>query len=245
MSREGRKYSELGTYTIVLRSKGAFEKGKALFFDVLRKYRGQYNMKVLAYAINNNDAYLIINEGELGISDLIKKITLSFVNKFKKKFQKFNSVFHGRYLSEPLNTNEEILDAIVKVNNLVDDELNKNPFTTSRDKYFKNPDIDSDIIKSNINKRKFVKLHKSKLVKGETPMTIGKLSDNEVAEFIYSKYGIKATEVNKIKKSKLDKILIEIVDATKASARQISRITKLSLRYLWDLMKKRKGKINA
>lgn len=245
MSRTGRQYSDLGTYTIILRSKGAFESGRAIFFDVLKKYRELYDMKVLAYAINKNDAYLVINQGQLLISDLIKKITLSFVSNFKKRFQNFTSVFHGRYLSEPLNSNDETLEAIIRVNNLSEDKLAKFPFETSRDKYFKNPNVDSEIIKENIGKRKFEKLHKVKTVATENPITIGKLSDAEVAEYIYTKYGIRATEVNKIKKSKLDKILIEIVDTTKASARQISRITKLSLRYLWGLLKKKKGKINA
>lgn len=245
MSREGRKYSQLGTYTIVLRSKGAFNNGQQLFFDVLNKHRKLNNVKVLAYAINSNDAYLVLHEGDLKISDLIKKITLSFINQFKKRFTIFSTVFHGRYLSEPLNSNDEILDAIVKINNLCDDKLAKDVYTTSRDKYFKNPNIDSEIIKENIGKRKFQKAHKIKFTPADLPLTIGKLSDSEVAEYIYLKYGIKASEVNKIKKSKLDKILLEIVDNTKASARQISRITKLSLRYLWGLIKKKKSKSNV
>ena len=245
MSREGRKYGELGTYTIVLRSKGAFKSGQALFFDILNKQRNISNVKVLAYAINNNDAYLVLHEGELKISDLIKKITLSFVKQFKKRFKNFSTIFHGRYLSEELNSNEEVLDAIVKVNNLCEDKFSKDPFTTSREKYFKNSNIDSDIVKKNFGKRKFEKAHKIKFAPADAPLSIGKLTDAEVAEYIYLKYGIKASDVNKIKKSKLDKILLEIVESTRASARQISRITKLSLRYLWGLLKKKKGNVNA
>ena len=75
---------------------------------------------------------------------------------------------------------------------------------------------------------------------------IGRYNDEDIVNYIYQKYHIKATEINSLNKDALEKTIADIVKVTKASARQIGRITQVPLRFLWDLLSKnKKEKLDA
>lgn len=248
MPREKRKLSDLNTYTIILRGKSEIfnDYARSEFLKIVNKYRAIDGCKVFAYAFSNKDAYFVLREGESKVGTLVKKITVSFVRCIKSKYSNLTSVFHGRYLSEPLNTNDDILSAILNVNELSNKKtVNNYHFVSSKAKYFKNPNIDSDFVLSVTTKLKFKNAHKKIEILPSKPLKFDKYSDEQVANYIYSRYNIKASEVHLINGSKLEKILMDVISTTKSSARQLGRITKLSLRYLWGLLRKKKEDNNA
>ncbi len=65
-----------------------------------------------------------------------------------------------------------------------------------------------------------------------------RLSDEELKQLLETTYKIDIMELYKLPKSKLIRILYDVMKVTKASARQIARITTLPLRFLWGLGKK-------
>lgn len=244
MSRKKRETSRVGLYTVILRTKNLCFKpseAKQIFFDVLNATLQKDDAHVFAYAVGNKDAYLIVKEGENGLGGFVKKLCISFTHRYKKLFKNASSVFYDRYLSEPLGSDGEMLDAIVKVHALEwklgpkSEPLN---FVTSYDNYFDNVVIDSEYILNLVSKDGFLSLHGRDENKSQFAI-IGKLTDKQVSDYIYHTYNIKASEINNISEPLLNEILINVVKITKASARQIGRITKISLRYLWNLFKKK------
>jgi len=84
-------------------------------------------------------------------------------------------------------------------------------------------------------KSDFTEYHTEQENKGV--ITLRKFDDEEISDYIYTRYNIKATEVHNLTKEKLQDLLVDIMSVTKASARQIARITTLPLRLLWGVAK--------
>ena len=245
MARKKRKTSEIGVYTVVLRTKNLCFKNddaKHLFFAALKNSLKKDGAVLYAYAVGNKDAYLIVKEGENGLASFVKRLCLSFVYKYKKFVKTVNSVFYDRYLSEPIDNNEQLVDAVVRVNNLnkkTDANGNKLNFETSGVNYFENRLVNVNEMLKIVDKSKLEAMLNSELQEKQKFVVVEKLSDREVADYIFYTYGIKASEISKISKPLLNDILVNVGKITKASARQIGRITKISLRYLWNLFKKK------
>lgn len=244
MARKKRLTSENGLYTVILRTKNLCfkeEKIKHIFFDTLRTCLSKDDSKILCYAVGNKDAYLIVKEGEGGLGNFVKKICVSFVHKYKKLFKSVSSVFYDRYLSEPITTDASLLENIVKIHSLKDkttptgEKLN---FVTSFENYFGDDIVSSDYVLEKFSRNQFDEAHQH-IVENKRYMLVEKLTDKQVADYIYYTYGIKASDMEKISKPLLNEILTSVVGITKASARQIGRVTKISLRYLWGLFKKK------
>lgn len=244
MARQKREKSQSGMYTVILRTRHMCFNGKDLkdiFFVSLNNAKQKDNTLLLAYGVGSKDAYMVVKEGELGLSEFVKRLCLSFSKKYKQTHKNVNNVFYDRYLSEPINDEKEMLKAVVKINELKykngpkGESLN---FVTSLDNYFNDSLINSDYVLNFVDREKFFKMHNDC---GGTRkfMVMEKLSDKQVADYIYYTYNIKASEINKINKPLLNEILNNVVKITKASARQIGRVTKISLRYLWGLFKKK------
>lgn len=247
MARTKRKTSELGLYTVVLRTKKLCFKSddaKCIFFDTLKAVKEKDDAKVLCYAIGNKDAYLVVKENAGGLSNFVKKLCISFTSKFKKHHKSVSSVFYDRYLSEPINNESDLMDSIVNIHLLKDkkDARGKSlNFVSSFDGYFENPLIDSDEILTFTSKEDFLSRHNAPK-KAEQFMVVEKLTDKQIADYIFYTYNIRATELNKINKPLLNEMLTQVVNITKASARQIGRVTQISLRHLWGLFKKKDEK---
>lgn len=244
MARQKREKSESGLYTVILRTRHMCFKDenlKDVFFTSLNTAKQKDDTLVLAYGVGNKDAYLVVKEGELGLSAFVKRLCLSFVKRYKQIKKNSGNIFYDRYLSEPILNETEMINAIVRINELKYKNSPKGEplnFVTSFDNYFSDPLINSDYVLKYIGRDEFNERHNDC---GGTKkfMIMEKLTDKQVADYIYYTYNIKASEINKINKPLLNEILNNVVKITKASARQIGRVTKISLRYLWGLFKKK------
>lgn len=244
MSRKKRIASKTGFYTVILRTKKLCFKendAKHIFFDVLRVVLSKDETKVFAYGVGNKDAYLVVKESGNGLGGFVKKLCISFTHRYKKINKSMSGVFYDRYLSEPIESEGEMLDAVVGVHAL---KWKLSPsgkplnFVTSFENYFENDIVASEEMLQFVSKDGFLALH-SRDEKKPQFAVVGKLTDKQVSDYIYHTYNIKASEINKISEPILNEILLNVVKITKASARQIGRVTKISLRYLWNLFKKK------
>lgn len=239
MARQARVYSKLNTYTIVLRGRTDIFSSptrKQFFIDSVMK--NKEGVSVYAYAITDKDAYLVLNVHDGNISKVVKSISVSFARKYNLRYR-IGKVFYDRYLSQAHESTQEILDAIKNVNLLIytGNEKTKDSWVSSYDEYFNDALIDATFVKENLNES-FEEFHKTK--HGAQFVQAKKLSDEEIAEYIYKKYNVKASDVVTLNRDIVSTIVLEIMQVTKVSARQIARITTLPLRFLWSLGKSSK-----
>ena len=112
MAREARKISKSGNYYIVLRGEELFvtEDDKKQFVQILEKNFA--TGIVHGYYISKNEIRLAVKEGTKGISMTMKPATTSYARYFNRVHNRQGKLFSGRFISEPLETEEEIEECI-------------------------------------------------------------------------------------------------------------------------------------
>lgn len=240
MARKARQMSSIGIYTVVLRGKtDCFEDAslKSAFLCSVYKYTSLNQCSLLAYALSSKDCYMVIQEKEDTLSNFIRRCSSLFARLYNKNHS--GKVFHDRYLSEPLESDNQVIDAIKQINNM---DLLNSEYLTSKENYFDDMFVDSSFVFDRFSKKEWKKEMTKPAFQNEYKISVGRLSDKQVADYILQKYNIKVTQISKINKNLLTQILKEVATVTKASARQLGRITSLPLRFLWGLTGKKDGR---
>lgn len=238
MARQARQMSQLNTYAVVLRGKtDCFETAdmQSAFLFCVSRYTSANVCCVLAYAFSKKDCYMVVQEKEGTIADFMRLASALFARLYNKNFAHVGKVFFDRYLSEPINTDDDIVTNIKQVLRL--DLLDG--YTSCRQNYFKDVFVDSSFVRSRFNRLQWRQELKKPIKKASFKISVGKLTDEQVSAYILQKHNIKVTQINKLNPNVLENILREVVDVTKASARQLARITSLPLRFLWKLLSKK------
>jgi putative transposase len=117
MPRSGRRLSASKTYHVMIRG----NERKAIFFDdddrayfvsMLAMKNLERKFAVYAYCLMDNHVHLIINEGEEPISRIMKRIQVSYVYYFNKKYGRSGHLFQDRFKSEVVEDDQYLLTAI-------------------------------------------------------------------------------------------------------------------------------------
>ncbi len=117
MPRYARKRNEKGIHHVVVQGKRLEElfsdpSDKELYLEILFKYKAKTGIKLYAFCILENHVHLVIEEtADESISSFMRRIGVSFSYWYRLKYDlpRGEVVFRGRYLSEPLETEEEVL----------------------------------------------------------------------------------------------------------------------------------------
>ncbi len=105
MAREKRKVSPTGIYHILLRGiDELFSKDKDYqeFITILESYFNGADCTLLGYALMNNRAHMIIDEGNKGISLVMKSVCTSYARYYNRVHKLQGKLFYDRYKSEPV-----------------------------------------------------------------------------------------------------------------------------------------------
>jgi putative transposase len=117
MPRSGRRLSTSKTYHVMIRG----NERKAIFFDdddrvffvsTMAIKNMERRFAVYAYCLMDNHVHLIIYEGEEGISRIMKRIQVSYVYYFNKKYGRSGHLFQDRFKSEAVEDEQYLLTAI-------------------------------------------------------------------------------------------------------------------------------------
>ncbi len=243
MARQARKNSLIGVYTVVLRGKTdifAHSKNRQILFACLEGKAG-VGVSILAYAVGKKDAYFIVKENEKSLSEFMRSFSVKFASAYNKNNVHFGKVFYDRYLSEPLNNPAEVMQAIKSLHALENNPAIKgaHKYVTSFKDYFDNCLIDSSYVVQQKGVEDFYNEKTLAEDKNVVALKMHKPNDEFVIDYIYRKYNIKVSDINKLSKSKISSIVQDVVLVTKASARQLGRLTSLPLRLLWSLTQKK------
>ncbi len=117
MPRSIRNKSESGIYHIMLRGinrQDIFEDEKDIqkLLETIKKYKEISQFEIYAYCIMSNHVHLLIKELGESISDVVKRISSSYVFWYNKRYERCGHLFQERFKSEAVENYEYFLTVL-------------------------------------------------------------------------------------------------------------------------------------
>lgn len=133
MPRQRRQLSKTKTYHIMIRGnqrQNIFldEEDKTEFIEILKKKKVHQEYLLYAYCLMNNHVHLLLQEDQDELSSIMKKINVSYVYYFNRKYLRIGHLFQDRFKSEAIEKENYLLATISYIhNNSVQAQIVKNP----------------------------------------------------------------------------------------------------------------------
>lgn len=117
LCRKARKVSHTNIYHVVMRGvnrQNIFEEteDKEIFYNLLMKLKEKINFEIFGYCFMDNHVHLLIKEGEQTLSKTMQRLNTSYAMRFNHKYDRCGHLFQGRFISEPVETDEYFLTAL-------------------------------------------------------------------------------------------------------------------------------------
>ncbi|NLI92273.1 MAG: transposase [Peptococcaceae bacterium] len=117
MPRIPRTKSKTGLYHVMIRGnekKNIFRdsEDKDRFLEILYYKRQNGEFTLLAFCLMDNHVHLAIGEGTNDIAKVMKKITVSYVYYFNKKYKRVGHLFQDRFKSQVIESDSYLLSLI-------------------------------------------------------------------------------------------------------------------------------------
>jgi len=114
MSRTQRKKSKSGYYHIMLRGnelKNIFldDNDRLRFLEILGKKKEGKEFYLHAFCLMDNHVHLLISEGTEDIAKVMKRVNVSYVQYFNKKYRRIGHLFQDRYNSEAVEDDKYVM----------------------------------------------------------------------------------------------------------------------------------------
>lgn len=122
MPRQRRELGESKIYHIMLRGnekKYIFhdEEDKKRFINILFEKKLVENFKIYAFCLMNNHMHLLINDDNDELATIMKRITVSYVYYFNRKYNRVGHLFHDRFKSEIIDSDRYLFAVIRYIHN--------------------------------------------------------------------------------------------------------------------------------
>jgi len=88
------------------------DEDRAEFLECLFRYRQQCEFALYAYCLMSNHVHVLLKENEYSISNLVKKISSSYVHYYNWKYARTGHLFQERFKSEPVEEDDYFLTVI-------------------------------------------------------------------------------------------------------------------------------------
>ena len=236
MSRKPRKLTATGIYHVIIRGidhQNIFydDEDRLFFIGRLKRYTKQLDISVYSYCLMDNHVHLLIGNANPNLALLMKKIGVSYVYYFNKKYKRSGQLLQDRYKSECVE-DDEYLKVLIRYILKNPDKagictFNKykwnsfNSYCNRND--FVNTSYIMDIFGGAIQFNKFMSLREKDICMEYENKKL--ISDDMLIDFIKSQFFIKnPRNICKYNFDKQKKIINEI-KLYGIPVRQISRIT--------------------
>lgn len=120
MARSGRIKSEIGIYHVLLRGTNTLFPEDADFLEfqnLLKKYAANGSIKVFSYALLKNRVHLVV-KAEDSVGKALKPLCTSYARYVNRTYAREGKLFYDRLKSEPINSRDELKNAVAFVNHL-------------------------------------------------------------------------------------------------------------------------------
>ena len=233
MARKAREKSEIGIYLVNIKSVADVEfnaEDKANFLNIL----SNNDTFLLSYTMLDNSFLFVIKEDDRAIDTIIKKSVIKFVRKYNKGHNREGKVFSGRFASYACHTMQDVWKYIGNVHTMA--KFHNSAISSNKD-YIENKYIRSEYSLRFFDSRN--DFFNTCTIEADLENNL-KLSDEEIANYIQNTFRIQPHNISSLPDSIIESTVLDIYKVTKASARQLARITSLPLRMLWGVAKKLK-----
>lgn len=117
MPRTARQKSHTGIYHVMLRSvnkQNIFldQEDHLRYLDTLLRFKTKSNYKIYGYCLMGNHIHLLIRECGEGIAQVMKRVGVSYVYWYNKKYSRVGHLFQDRYKSERVEDDTYLLAAL-------------------------------------------------------------------------------------------------------------------------------------
>ncbi len=114
MPRYSRQKSDLGIYHIIVRGVDRMDifldkNDNSKFLDTLQRFKEVDNCEIYAYCLMSNHVHLLMKEAGDSIQRFMKRVGVSYVYYFNKKYERVGHLFQGRYRSEVIDSEQYLL----------------------------------------------------------------------------------------------------------------------------------------
>lgn len=111
MARKCRKIGKSGIYHIIIRGndqQNIFidQSDRRLMLKRINQYSSQLNLTVFTYCLMTNHVHILVGNANSSISKFMQKLTTSYARCFNLKYERSGHLFQGRFLSKPIETDE-------------------------------------------------------------------------------------------------------------------------------------------
>ena len=122
MARKARVKSESGMYHIVLKGNDkllfAEDDDYRYFLSLLAKTAERDYAEIYAYCLFSESVHIVAKEGLRPIGESLKALISAYAVRCNEKYSRSGKLFYDRYISEPIETDHELIDAVRYVHRL-------------------------------------------------------------------------------------------------------------------------------
>lgn len=245
MVRVAREQSNTGIYHIMIRGinkQNIFEdiEDREKLLGFLKYFQNICSFDLFSYCIMNNHIHLLIGEIDDTISEVVKRISASFVLWYNKKYDRIGHLFQERFKSEPIHDEYHFLRVIRYIHHNPNKAGLKNRMNdskwTSHIEYLNkanivNTQIALELFSENINlaKSEYVKFMNAE--NDDDFMDVNPkvgINDNQILQVLKGMGIPSISKLQSLDSDKRDYVLKELKKLENTSIRQLARITGIS-----------------
>ena len=239
MARRARQKSEVDTYLIILKGDTELvfdDEDKSNLLGTAVDCFSCDNNKVLAYSFDDYDFRFVVHEGG-DIAKTIKQICISFASFYNKKRNRQGGVFRDRYESICAQNEKDMLYMISAVHYCTQNEK-----FNSRTDYFANQFVASKVVLKKFIIKKRCMEHLKQLKASEEVQTLinkiaTKYDDEDIAQLVEKEFETTIEELALLPNEDKRSVIEKIFEITRASTRQIVKVTGLPFRFVYSVIK--------
>ena len=242
MARQARQQSQSGIYHLILRGinkQVIFEddEDRGKFLWCLRYYKEPGRYQVYGYCLMSNHIHLLIKEGKEPIATTMKRIGVSYVSWFNRKYERCGHLFQDRFRSEPVENDAYFLTVLryIHQNPVKSGETNKaeeSQWSSYRAYLGEGGLVDTDFALALFSSEREIAVSRLAGFMNEKAEDIdmilyrpNKMTDQEAELVIQKVAGVSSGELQGMERRKRDEILRDIKQIDGITTRQLARLT--------------------
>ncbi|RKD34252.1 transposase [Thermohalobacter berrensis] len=245
MPRKRREKSITGIYHVMLRGIN----GQTIFHDnedyeklikTLKKYKEVCGYKIYAFCFMSNHIHLLIKEGKEDLGITFRRIGVSYVYWYNRKYSRSGHLFQDRYKSEVVENDKYFLTVLRYIHQNpikagIEDDIDKYRWSSYNEYLGKNGICDTEYplkFFANDKKRALVLFKEFNIQENDDKCLeykkLVRINDKEAAKIIMKVAKVKnTTQIQKFQKERRDKVIRELRNKG-LSIRQLERLTGIS-----------------